>query len=113
MVVAPLLNVVGVVARPDQKRALEFAVKVPTHLKSRELRVFLEPKLAQYANRPDATLPLEKMKADLVITIGGHGTILRTYLLMPKPEPECVEQGIAKPDQFSKGPNHLHIHNHV
>jgi len=34
--------------------------------------------------------PLEKMRADLVITIGGDGTILRTCLQLPKPEPPIL-----------------------
>jgi len=35
-------------------------------------------------------MPLEKMRADLIITIGGDGTILRTCLLIPKPEPPIL-----------------------
>jgi len=52
--------------------------------------VFLEPKLAKYANRPKDALPLEKMKVDWIITVGGDGTILRTCLLLPKPEPPIL-----------------------
>jgi len=85
-----MFNVVGVVARPDRKKALEYAVELLRHLESRGLKVFLEPKLAQYANRQDDALPLERMKVDWVITIGGDGTILRTCLLIPKPEPPIL-----------------------
>jgi len=85
-----MFNVVGVVARPDRKKALEYAVGLLRHLESRGLKVFLEPKLAQYANRQDDALPLESMKVDWVITIGGDGTILRTCLLIPKPEPPIL-----------------------
>lgn len=85
-----MFNVVGVVARPDRKKALEYAVGLLRHLESRGLKVFLEPKLAQYANRQDDALPLERMKVDWVITIGGDGTILRTCLLIPKPEPPIL-----------------------
>jgi len=39
---------------------------------------------------------LEKMKADLIVTIGGDGTILRTCLRIPKPEPPilAVDMGV-------------------
>jgi len=85
-----MFNVVGIVARPDRKKALEYAVELLRHLESKGLKVFLEPKLAQYANRLDEALPLESMKVDWIITIGGDGTILRTCLVIPKPEPPIL-----------------------
>ncbi len=85
-----MFNVVGIVARPDRKKAMEYAVELLKHLESKGLKVFLEPKLAQYANRQSEALPLENMKVDWIITIGGDGTILRTCLLIPKPEPPIL-----------------------
>ncbi|MEM3824220.1 MAG: NAD(+)/NADH kinase, partial [Candidatus Bathyarchaeia archaeon] len=35
-------------------------------------------------------IPLEKMKTDFIITIGGDGTILRTCVSIPKPEPPML-----------------------
>ena len=81
---------IGVVARPDRKKALDLAMNLVTHLENKGLNVLLEPKLAQYANQPNASLPLEKMKTDLIITVGGDGTVLRTCLLIPKPEPPIL-----------------------
>lgn len=105
--VTPLFNDVGLVARVDRKEALEFATKLLAHLEARGLSVFLEPKLAKYANRIKAAIPLEKMKADLIITVGGDGTVLRTCLLVPKPEPPilAINMGVrgflteASPDE--------------
>ncbi|MFQ5999603.1 MAG: NAD(+)/NADH kinase [Candidatus Bathyarchaeia archaeon] len=85
-----LFNVVAIVARVDRKEAMEFATKLIAHLEEKKLSVFLEPKLAKRAKRANAALPLEKMKTDLIITIGGDGTILRTCLLIPKPEPPIL-----------------------
>ena len=69
---------------------MNFANKLIAHLEEKGLSVFLEPKLAKHAEKLDAALPLEKMKTDLIITIGGDGTILKTCLLIPKPEPPIL-----------------------
>jgi len=85
-----LFNHVGVVARPDRREALEFAVKLVKHLEDRGRKVFLESKLAQHANRLNDALSLEEMRVDLIVTVGGDGTILRTCLMIPKPEPPIL-----------------------
>ena len=69
---------------------MNFANKLIAHLEEKGLSVFLEPKLAKHSEKLDAALPLEKMKTDLIITIGGDGTILKTCLLIPKPEPPIL-----------------------
>ncbi|MFQ5758409.1 MAG: NAD(+)/NADH kinase [Candidatus Bathyarchaeia archaeon] len=85
-----LFNAVGIVARVDQKKALDFATELIKHLEAKGLAVFLEPRLAEYAKKTDDAISLEKMKTDLIITVGGDGTILRTCLLIPKPEPPIL-----------------------
>ena len=69
---------------------MQFATKLIARLEEKGLSVFLEPKLAEHVKKMDAALPLEKMKTDLLVTIGGDGTILRTCLLIPKPEPPIL-----------------------
>ena len=85
-----LFKAVGIVARVDQRKALEFATNLIDHLEARGLAISLEPRLAKHAQRKDAALPLEKMKSDLIITVGGDGTILRTCFMIPKPEPPIL-----------------------
>jgi len=85
-----LFNTVGIVARVDQKKALDFATELTNHLETKGLVVSLEPRLAKHAEKKDAELHLEEMKTDLIITVGGDGTILRTCLLIPKPEPPIL-----------------------
>jgi len=87
---------VGVVARVDRKESLKFVTKLLALLEEKGLSVFLEPKLAERVKKMEAALPLEKMKTDLIITIGGDGTILRTCLLIPKPEPPilAIDMGV-------------------
>ncbi len=80
----------GVIARVDRKEALRFVTKLIAYLEERRLSVFLEPKLAERVKKIEAALPLEKMKTDLIITVGGDGTILRTCLSIPKPEPPIL-----------------------
>ena len=80
----------GIVARVDRKEAMKFATEIIAHLEGKGLSVFLEPKLAKRTKKTDVALPLEKMKTDLIITVGGDGTILRTCLLIPKPEPPIL-----------------------
>jgi NAD+ kinase len=85
-----LFNTVGIVARVDRKGAMKLAAELTARLEGRGLSVFLEPKLAEHIGKKDAALPLEEMKTDLIITVGGDGTILRTCLLIPKPEPPIL-----------------------
>jgi len=85
-----LFNTVGIVARVDQKKALDFATELTNHLETKGLVVSLEPRLARHAEKIDAAVSLEEMKTDLIITVGGDGTILRTCLLIPKPEPPIL-----------------------
>jgi NAD+ kinase len=85
-----MFQTVGLVARFDRKKALNLAAKLSNYLENRGITVFLEPALAKHAKKPDASTPLEKLKADLIITVGGDGTILGTCLRIPKPEPPIL-----------------------
>ncbi|UCE29868.1 MAG: NAD(+)/NADH kinase [Candidatus Bathyarchaeota archaeon] len=85
-----MFNAVGLVARIDRKTALGLATKLVAHLEARGLDIFLEPELARHINRTENTVPLKKMKADLIAIVGGDGTILRTCLQIPKPEPPIL-----------------------
>lgn len=77
-------------ARADLKEALTLSKVLIAHLKENGISVFLESKLAHQIRMADAALPLEKMRTDLIVTIGGDGTILKTCLLLPKPEPPIL-----------------------
>lgn len=85
-----MFKVVGLVARIDQKEAVKLAKKLMLHIEDKGVSVFLEPTLAKRVNKTASALKLEKMKVDLLITIGGDGTILRTCLRIPKPEPPIL-----------------------
>jgi NAD+ kinase len=50
----------------------------------------MEDVLADKIDIAAETVPLKEMKTDFIITIGGDGTILRTCLNSPKPEPPIL-----------------------
>ncbi len=85
-----MFRTVGVVSRLDRKKALQLADSVVDALIAKKLEVKLEPSLAKQLRKQDLITPLGKMEADLVIIIGGDGTILRTCLKLPKPEPPIL-----------------------
>ena len=60
------------------------------YLRNKDLEVYLEETLAGKVNTQEKTIPLAKMKTDFIITIGGDGTILRTCVTIPKPEPPIL-----------------------
>ena len=90
-----MFNSVGLVARTDRTDALDLARKIIAHLGAKKLTVFLEPELADSIGEPTLATPLRKMHPDMLITIGGDGTILRTCLGIPKPEPPILAVDIG------------------
>jgi len=94
--VRKMFKSVGLVARYDKKQAFELARELAEYLKNKGLEVYFEDTIAEKVNVPVKTVPLKNMKTDFIITIGGDGTILRTCLSVPKPEPPilAVNMGI-------------------
>jgi len=85
-----LFKSVGLVARFDRKKAIRLAEDLAKHLKTKGVEVYVEDTLAEKMDTEEKTVPLEKMKTDFIITIGGDGTILRTCVSIPKPEPPIL-----------------------
>ncbi|MCL1978498.1 MAG: NAD(+)/NADH kinase [Candidatus Bathyarchaeota archaeon] len=77
----------GIVARYDKEKALQLTEELSMHLNSKGIEVFIEDTLADKIEVQAKAVPLKEMKTDFIITIGGDGTILRTCLNSPKPEP--------------------------
>jgi NAD+ kinase len=67
----------GIVANPEIKGTSAIAKKVLNFLESKHECV-LEEQLAGKLRMKKRGVPLEKMKVDIIIAIGGDGTILRT-----------------------------------
>jgi NAD+ kinase len=83
--VKPLLKNVGVVPRLDSEEALGLALSICRHLKSRKVNILPEIEFARLKNI-DGGVPLSQMNADLIVTIGGDGTVLKTSMSIPKAE---------------------------
>lgn len=80
----------GIVARFDKRKALKLVEETAEHLTRRGLEVYIEDTLKGKLKKKWNFLPLENMKTDIIITIGGDGTILRTCVAIPKPEPPIL-----------------------
>jgi NAD+ kinase len=78
---------VGLVARYDKKPALKLVEELAAYLKGKGLKVYIEDTLAGKVKTKEEFVPLQEMKSDFIIIIGGDGTILRTSINLPKPEP--------------------------
>ena len=81
---------VGIVARYDRKKAIKLAEELGKYLSWKGLEVFIEDTLAGKMNTEEKLVPLANMKTDFIISIGGDGTILRTCITIPKPEPPIL-----------------------
>ena len=85
-----LFKSVGIVARYDKKHAIKLADELAEFLRKKGLEVYLEETLARKVSSHESTIPLKDMRTDFIITIGGDGTILRTCISVPKPEPPIL-----------------------
>ncbi len=81
---------VGLVARYDSPQALGLVDKLNEYFKDRGIHVYMEDTLSGKVKADAQPVTLGKMKTDFIITIGGDGTILRTCLALPKPEPPIL-----------------------
>lgn len=81
---------VGLVARFDKKACVKLARELEEYLCEKGLEVFVEDTLAERMPAIDKSVPLERLNTDFIITLGGDGTILRTCISIPKPEPPIL-----------------------
>jgi NAD+ kinase len=85
-----LFKSVGLVARYDRRKAVKLAEDLAKHLTARGLDVYAEETLVKKTKVRIPSIPLEEMRTDFIIAIGGDGTILRTCITIPKPEPPIL-----------------------
>jgi NAD+ kinase len=76
---------VGLVSRLDEPQALDVAATLAKQLRKRGIAVTAELELAK-RGRLGGGRELSDLKADLIVTVGGDGTVLKTAMSIPEPE---------------------------
>ncbi len=76
---------VGLVSRLDEPQALEVAATLAKQLRKKRITVTAELELAK-RGRLGGGRDLSDLKADLIVTVGGDGTVLKTAMSIPEPE---------------------------
>lgn len=82
---AKLAFKVGLVSRLDDPRALEVASTLAKQLRKKGIAVTAELELAK-RGRLGGGRDLSDLKANLIVTVGGDGTVLKTAMSIPEPE---------------------------
>ncbi len=76
---------VGLVSRLDEPKALEVAATLARQLRKKGISVTAEIELAK-RGRLGGGKDLTDLKSDLIVTVGGDGTVLKTSMTIPEPE---------------------------
>ena len=76
---------IGLVSRLDHRDALAKSDEIYEFILSKRLMILPETGLARMQNW-DGGCSISEMVADLVITVGGDGTVLKTCIGIPKPD---------------------------
>ena len=79
-----MLKTAGLVASLARPDAISLARDVLALLEREGLHVWLEEELATRLHRPELARPVSSMDVDLLVIMGGDGTILRTCLVLPQ-----------------------------
>ncbi|MCD5410014.1 MAG: NAD(+)/NADH kinase [Methanocellales archaeon] len=77
---------IGVVSRCDTVEAVQMVNAIVNSFQD-SVKIVLEPRAAAEIGKRECASPLSKMDVDMIITVGGDGTILRTIQLLSKPTP--------------------------
>jgi NAD+ kinase len=80
-----LATKIGLVSKLDEDDAVKVALKLYKAMTKKEVKILPEDQFSQMAKLPGG-VPFSKMDADLIVTIGGDGTVLKTCMSIPKPE---------------------------
>ena len=80
-----LVTKVGLVSKLEGTDAPKVASKLYKAMTKKGLKVLPEEQLAQLQKLPGG-VPFPEMDADLIVTVGGDGTVLKTCMSIPKPD---------------------------
>ena len=94
---------IGVVSRLDVDEAIKLSNKVLNFLSKKGLEVILEEQLAKTLGL-NSGAPLNKLNADLILNIGGDGTILKTCMNIPNPETPILSVDMGRRGYLTEVP---------
>ena len=80
-----MVTKVGLVSRLDEDAALKVALRLYKNMTKKGIKVLPEEQLSQIAKLPGG-VSFSKMDADLIVTVGGDGTVLKTCMSIPRAE---------------------------
>lgn len=84
-----IVKKIGIVSRYDRPEALEMVETIITRFRN-EVDIFLAPRTAQHLKNKHPCMAIDSMRkagVELIIVIGGDGTVLRTISKMDDPLP--------------------------
>jgi len=70
------VRAVGICVKPEQPQLADFVGELEEWLRERGVRVALDPQAARWKGEPEVALEESAAKLDLVIVLGGDGTLL-------------------------------------
>ncbi len=76
---------VGLVSRLDEPQALDVAATLAKQLRKKGIAVTAELELAK-RGRLGGGKDLSELQGDIIVTVGGDGTVLKTAMSIPEPE---------------------------
>lgn len=69
---------IGVVSRLDMEESIQLTEEIIEFLLKKEVEVLIDKSVSEYMNKyQNMAIPLEEMDTDIIIAVGGDGTILR------------------------------------
>lgn len=69
---------IGVVSRLDMEESIQLTEEIIEFLLKKEIEVLIDKSVSEYLNKyQNMATPLEEMDTDIIIAVGGDGTILR------------------------------------
>lgn len=76
---------IGITSRIDKAEAIETCLKVIDYLENKGIELFIDESFSEKTGKhKDKAMPLEEIDADMIIALGGDGTILRTQRYINK-----------------------------
>lgn len=84
-----IIKKIGIISRYDRHDALEMVEKIIVRFRE-EVDILLSPRTAEHLENKYACMPIDSMRdagVELIISIGGDGTVLRTISKMDDPLP--------------------------